>query len=282
MCQTNQSTKAVVVGDLGRPFAGKLLEVAPRPPTGSDVGELLRATPRRSWPTGSRAERVPMILGSKSTRPAQRSGYVAAKSTPIPVRVAARPEHRALGSGRVHDGPDVVHRGLERLHLADPIRETRPSLVEHQHSTGRREPLHVADQERLVPGREEVSGDAPHEDDVDGTGANDLIGDRDVATSRVGDVRRRSQNRVCCIAARSEGIRRITTAGSDRRAAGEFTPWCANSHLLTRGPGRNLARRGYSREIHGSRWKITTDGPHRPLVGRAEAAPRLISTRTAG
>jgi hypothetical protein len=34
----------------------------------------------------------------------------------------------------------------------------------------------MTDQERLLPGREEVSSDGPHEDDVNGSGSDDLLG----------------------------------------------------------------------------------------------------------
>ena len=150
--------KAVVVGDLGRPLAARGPPGSRARPTRRGPRRAPRAIPPRSAPTGSRSERVPFTCGSKRTRPAHRSGYVAAKSTPMPVLVDARPEHGSLRGRRVHHGPHVVHRRLDRLHLPHTIREPRATLVEHQHASRFGETLDVAHEQRLLPGREQIAG----------------------------------------------------------------------------------------------------------------------------
>src|SRR5205823_13367025 len=73
--------------------------------------------------------------------------------------VATHPEHGAFRCGRVHHRPYVVHRRLERLNLSHAIGEACPALVEHQHAAAVGETLDVADEQRLLPGREQISSD---------------------------------------------------------------------------------------------------------------------------
>ncbi len=79
----------------------------------------------------------------------------------LPLQSTAR-----LRPGRVHHRPDVVHRRLDRLDLPHAVGQPGSALVEHEHATDVREALDVAHQQRLLPGREQVAGDAPDEDDV--------------------------------------------------------------------------------------------------------------------
>jgi hypothetical protein len=90
---------------------------------------------------------------------------------------------------RVHHSAYIVHRRFERLHLADAIRQAGSALVEHEHPPARRKTLDVTHEQRLLPCRQEVSGDPADEDDVDGALADDLVGDSDVSASGVLDVR---------------------------------------------------------------------------------------------
>ncbi len=103
----------------------------------------------------------------------------------MPVLVAPVQSTALSEPDRVHHGPDVVHRRLDRLHLAHTIREAGPALVEHQHAAARGKPFDVAHEERLLPGREQIAGDPAHEDEVRRACADDLIGDRDIAAARV-------------------------------------------------------------------------------------------------
>ena len=71
------------------------------------------------------------------------------------------------------------------MHLPDAIGEPCPALVEHQHPTVRGETLDVAYEHRLLPGREQIPGDAPDEDQVGRAGSYQLIGDRDLTAAGV-------------------------------------------------------------------------------------------------
>jgi len=177
-----------VVGDLRGPLRGQALQIAPIAPTGADLGHGLAPILRG---------RGPGIVG----RARAPDSWVEQDETRATIRIrrgeehgqagarAAAPEDRSLRSGVVHDGPDVVHHRLERWDLADAIGEARPPLVEHEHATDGREAFHVSDEQGLFPGGQQVPGDAPDEDDIDRSGAHDLIGDRDVAAARVRHVR---------------------------------------------------------------------------------------------
>jgi hypothetical protein len=73
----------------------------------------------------------------------------------------------------------------------DAVRESRPTLVEHENSAARGEPFDVAPEQRLVPGREQVSGDPAHEDHVETPVTDDLIRDRDIAATGVAHLGRK-------------------------------------------------------------------------------------------
>src|SRR5581483_1807313 len=63
--------------------------------------------------------------------------------------------------------------------------EACPALVEHQHAAAVGETLDVADEQRLLPGREQIAGDATNEDDVGRPLAHYLVGDRDLPAAGV-------------------------------------------------------------------------------------------------
>ena len=183
MCQTNQSRKPSSSATSGRPFARQPLQEGALAPV-ARVGELLAplllcrcprvvGRPRRLDP-GIEDDEAQAALGIRRREEHAQAG----------ARGAA-PEDRSFGPGGIHHGPDVVHGRLERLHLADAVGQARPALVEHQHATVGREPFDVANEQGLVPGRQQVAGDAPDEHDVHRPVADDLVGDRDVAAPRV-------------------------------------------------------------------------------------------------
>ena len=71
---------------------------------------------------------------------------------------AAAPQHGAPGPGCIHDRPDVVHRRLESDCTSRTRGEAHAALVEHQHSAEGGQALDVADEQPLLPGREQVPG----------------------------------------------------------------------------------------------------------------------------
>ena len=97
------------------------------------------------------------------------------------------PEHSALDPAASITArmSSIVSRAI-----APPARDPtdRPALVEHQHPAERGESLDVAYKQRLVPGREQIAGDATHEDHVGRAGPNELIGDRDLAAAGIADL----------------------------------------------------------------------------------------------
>ena len=94
----------------------------------------------------------------------------------------------------------------------------------------------VSDQQRLVPGRQQVPGDPLHEHDVDGVVADHLIRDRDIATSRVRHVRV-LPDEVSTIEAPTVGACRRRPSRSRRRAA--------DPGPRTFGPCRSMESRCY-------------------------------------
>jgi hypothetical protein len=99
-------------------------------------------------------------------------------------------ERRVLASGGVHHRSDVVHPRLEGGDVAKSIREAHATLVEEDDARERRETLHEADEERLLPNGGQLGERSSNEDQVDRTGADDLVGDAHVTASgvaRVGD-----------------------------------------------------------------------------------------------
>ena len=181
--------EALVLGDLGRPFAGERVEIASLAPAGTDPGQtlpplLLGRRPRvvgRARPLDPGVEQDEPSASLRIRRREQ-DAHAGARS--------ARPEHGALRSDGVHHRPHVVHRRLDRRHLPDAIREPRPTLVEHQHPAARGEPLDVTDQKRLLPRRQQVAGDTTHEDDVRRASADDLVRDRDITAAGIAHVGR--------------------------------------------------------------------------------------------
>ena len=86
-----------------------------------------RATPPRSAPTGSRLTDAPHPRVEEDEPGA--SLWIGGREEDADARAgAARPQHRPLRADVVHDGPDVVHRRLERLHLPHAVGEPVPRL----------------------------------------------------------------------------------------------------------------------------------------------------------
>ncbi|HEV2005985.1 MAG TPA: hypothetical protein VGQ85_05155, partial [Candidatus Limnocylindrales bacterium] len=108
--------ESVVVRDLWGPFASELFEVAPRAPPGTDVPELLSPLLLGLGPgvlgcADAQHSRVEEDETGAALRIGRRKEHGDAGG------VSAGPEHGPLRPDCIHDGPDVVHRGLERLHL---------------------------------------------------------------------------------------------------------------------------------------------------------------------
>jgi hypothetical protein len=99
------------------------------------------------------------------------------------------PQHRALRTGRVHHSPHVIHSGLECRSLTNAVGKAGATLVEHQQAREAGQPDGVPHDQGLIPGGQQVAGHAAKPDHVDWTVAHHLIRDRDVAASRVVDVR---------------------------------------------------------------------------------------------
>ena len=94
-------------------------------------------------------------------------------------------ERRPLGSGGVHDSPDVVAPLLEGGRLDDRVGQPAAALVEDDQARERAEPLEEASHRRRLPLELEVGGEAEDENQVDRPVADDLVGDRGVAGLRV-------------------------------------------------------------------------------------------------
>jgi hypothetical protein len=116
-----------------------------------------------------------------------------------------RPEDGRLGADVVEDRAQVVHARLERRHLAHAVGEAGAALVDQREAREGRELAGEADEQRLLPHREQVAGEAAHEDEVDRPVADRLVGDRDVAAAGIADVRglvRRRRHRASTAPAR--------------------------------------------------------------------------------
>ena len=105
-----------------------------------------------------------------------------------PRSLLGRPEDRTLRVNCVHHGTDVVHPRLQRRHLPYRIREAASALVEEDGPGRLGEPLDVINEEGHIPSREQIGERAAHEDDVRVALPDDLVGDRNVAASRVVNV----------------------------------------------------------------------------------------------
>ena len=69
--------------------------------------------------------------------------------------------------------------------LPDTVGEPGPATVEQHQAAVGGEALDMADEQRLLPGREQVARHVAHEHDVGSALADNLVGDRDVAAARV-------------------------------------------------------------------------------------------------
>ena len=99
------------------------------------------------------------------------------------------PEHGSLGVDRVHHRAEVVHPRLQRRHLANRIGKAAAPLVEEEHATRLGHAFDVLHEERHVPPGQKVGERSADEHDVDRPLPDHLVGDCDLATSGVADVR---------------------------------------------------------------------------------------------
>ena len=184
MCVTNQLRNPSSSATSGAHSRARLLEVATFTPACAHSGELLapvllRRSPRVVGRPRSPHPRVEEDEAGAALGIGGRKEHTDARARP------AGPENGGFRAGRVHHCAHVVHRRFERLHLADAIRQAGPALVEHEHAAARGKTLDVTHEQRLLPGRQEVSGNPTDEDDVGRALADDLVGDRDVAATGV-------------------------------------------------------------------------------------------------
>ena len=78
-------------------------------------------------------------------------------------------------------------RRLEARQVPRPVGETGAALVEQDEAGEVGEPLAEVDEDRLLPGPDQVDHER-HEDQIDGPLAHDLVGDAHVAAARVADL----------------------------------------------------------------------------------------------
>src|SRR6185312_5787687 len=93
----------------------------------------------------------------------------------------------ALGADLVHDRANVVHALLERADR-NVVGEAHSALVEHDQARERGKAVVEAPDAGLVAKHLQVREGAVDEDDVERALANGVIGDVDIATSRVADL----------------------------------------------------------------------------------------------
>ena len=91
-------------------------------------------------------------------------------------------------AGGVHDGAEVVHAGLEAGEIAWSVAQACAALVEEDEAGELGQALAEVNENRLLPGPDEVDHEGD-EEDVDRAAADDLVGDGDVAAAGVVDVR---------------------------------------------------------------------------------------------
>ena len=112
------------------------------------------------------------------------------RSGPLRVRCGEEKTHRRTlrgaeerspaGTGRVHHRPRVIHPRLERGRAADPVGHATSALVEPDQPAERGK-RSEGTRERGRPDELDVGDERRDKDDVKGTVARDLVGDRDVA-----------------------------------------------------------------------------------------------------
>ena len=165
MCRTYQLRKSEVVGD-GRAVLAELaleeLGGAPRRPDLPEPGAPLVIGPVPRIVVGSPALDSRLVEDQR-VGPLRVGGGEEDRDANA---LVGREERRAFDAGVVHDGADVVHPGLERRHVPQSVGQAHAALVEHRDARERREPLRVADEQRLVPDRGEVRQAAAHHDQV--------------------------------------------------------------------------------------------------------------------
>ena len=88
---------------------------------------------------------------------------------------------RSLGCSGIHDRPNVVDSLLEGRHLGNGVGQPGPALVEDDQARERADPLEEASERRRLPLELEMGGEAKHDDQIDWSLADHLVGDRGVA-----------------------------------------------------------------------------------------------------
>ena len=94
-------------------------------------------------------------------------------------------DRRAVGPDGVHDGADVVHPLVHRRWPGHRVRHPGAALVEHDQPRERRQPAQEASQARFLPGHLDVRDEARHQDEIDRTVAEHLVGDADRPALRI-------------------------------------------------------------------------------------------------
>ena len=150
-------------------------------------GDPLRSPRAGSPAPASHAGRCPS--GSSDS---VRSGWVAAKSVDIAPPSERPSSDRPLRADGVQHCTNVVHARLQvgQALGGDPVGEAGAALVEEDQSPHRREPPVERRELRVFPAGLERADPAVDEHEVDRPVADDLVGDPDVAASRVGDLAR--------------------------------------------------------------------------------------------
>ena len=160
----------------GEKRLGLLLEL---PPVGTLGGsELVVGRPQRAGQSPVQHQcRDPLGMG-RGEHDAHRSTFRGAE------------QRRALRSGRVHHRPDVIASFLQRRHADIPVGQARAPLVEHDHPRMLGDTAQQRGHAGGVPVQVHV-GDSPRrEHHVKRALAKYLVGDRDIATTRVASFRR--------------------------------------------------------------------------------------------
>ena len=92
---------------------------------------------------------------------------------------------RSLAADRIHDDSDVVDSLLDRRGSIERIGQPRSTLVEDDHPGEGRQPSHEPLIRRVLPGDFEIRDESGHQHQVTRPLAHDLIGDPNVARTRV-------------------------------------------------------------------------------------------------
>ncbi len=101
-------------------------------------------------------------------------------------------QRRTAAAGRIHDGANIVHPGFEvwQIAVVDPVAEAGASLVELDESCKGAEPLEQVAVAGVFPVNFEIGKKSRHENEIDRTVADHLIGDPHIAAAGISGLRR--------------------------------------------------------------------------------------------